>query len=126
MAAKSFSVESSAGKHAGQRIFRVSGALNLETEQQFLERIRAEPASSVILELSGVPGTDSRGIAALVQIHNAFEKEKRRLALVAISARVQHIMDITRVRPLFAEFETLEAAEEALALEADPAKKVTE
>jgi anti-sigma B factor antagonist len=109
-----FSVESLVGKHSGHCILRVSGPLDIETESRFLEQVRAETAPVVILDLSGVQYCASAGVAALVQVHNAFERENRRLALVGLHQRVEKPLEITRVRPLFTVFETLTEAEEAL------------
>lgn len=86
----------------------------METESKFLEQIRAETAPVVILDLSGVHYCESAGVAALVQVHNAFERENRRLALVGLHQRVEKPLEITRVRSLFTVFATLTEAEEAL------------
>src|SRR5262245_20421416 len=109
-----FSVESSAGKHSGHCILRVSGALGIETESRFLELVRAETAPVVILDFSGVQYCASAGAAALVQVHNAFELENLRLELIGLHQRVEKPLEITRVRSLFAIYETLTEAEEAL------------
>lgn len=109
-----FKVESCAGMRTGQRILRVSGPLSLKTERGFLEQVRAETAPVVILDLSSVPYVDSRGVAALVQVHMTFRREERRLALVGLGERVQYVLEITQVRGLFTVFATLTEAEEFL------------
>jgi anti-anti-sigma factor len=114
MTAELLRIESRQGKRTGQCIIRVSGALDLNTELRFLEQIRIETAPIVILDLTGVPSSDSRGVAALVQIHNSFKRENRRLALVGLSYRVRHVLEITRVLGLFTVFLTLAEAEEAV------------
>ena len=112
MAPESFKVESLAGKSTGQLILRVSGHLDINTEQRFLELVRAETAPILILDLSGVQNCDSRGIAALVQIYQAFQREGRRLALAGLNERVRLVLSITRVGPLFKTFTSPTEAEE--------------
>ena len=112
MAPESFKVESFAGKSTGQLIVRVSGQLDINTEQRFLELVRAETAPILILDLSGVQNCDSRGIAALVQIYQAFQREGRRLALAGVNERVRVVLSITRVGPLFKTFTSPTEAEE--------------
>jgi anti-anti-sigma factor len=115
MATEVFSMESFAGRRTGHSVMRLSGALNSASEQKFLEQVRADTSPVVILELSGVHYCDSRGVAALVQIHNAFKRESRHLALVGLNRRVELVLEITRVKSLFMQFATLSEAEDALA-----------
>ena len=114
MATEPLSIESSAGTRTGQSIVRLTGSLNMGTEPRFLEQIRAVTAPVVILDLSGVHYCESRGVAALVQVYKTFELEKRRLALVGLDQRVEHVLAITKVLPLFTVFATLSEAEQAL------------
>jgi anti-anti-sigma factor len=114
MTGEPFGIESSAGTRPGLQILRVSGPLNLETEFKFLEQVRAETAPVVILDLSSVHYSDSRGVAALVQIYDAFKKESRRLALVGLNERVLRPLEIMHIRPLFTVFASVEEAEAGL------------
>lgn len=109
-----FKIESSAGRHPGQSVLHVSGAIILGTETQFLERVRAETAPMVILELTGVPWADSSGVTALLTLRRVFKHERRHLALVGLKPRVEYVLGITRVRPVFAVFATVAEAEDAL------------
>jgi len=114
MASEPLHIESQAGTRPGQSVIRLTGSLNLTTEPRLLEQIRAETTPVVILDLGGVHYCDSCGVAALVQISNAFDHEDRRLALVAVTPRIERALEITKVRPLFTIFATLEEAEAAL------------
>jgi len=107
-------VESRDEKHAGQRILRVTGKLTFPTPSdgdRFLERIRGEPSSTVILELSGVISCDSSGVGELMRIQNTFKREKRRLALAATPEKVATILKVAQVLEYFNVFATVEEAE---------------
>jgi anti-anti-sigma factor len=100
-------------KGPGQRVVSVSGRLVFpNAELRFLERIRVETAPAVILDLSGVTFCDSSGVGALMQIHNTFKRENRRLALAAVNERAAFALRIAQVLSLFTVFPTLAEAEE--------------
>jgi anti-sigma B factor antagonist len=107
-------VESRDGKKGSeQRVLRISGRLAFpNAELRFLEQIRVETAPVVILDLSGVTFCDSSGVGALTQIHNAFKRENRRLALAAVNERAAFALRIAQVLPYFNVFLTVEEAEE--------------
>lgn len=110
----SVTVESRDGhKGATQRVLRISGRLSFPNSAvSFLEQIRVETAPIVILDLSGVLFCDSSGIGALMQIHSAFKRENRRLALAAVNERATFPLRIAQVLRYFTVFLTVEEAEE--------------
>jgi anti-anti-sigma factor len=57
-----------AGSNANQLVIRLDGKLSLETVHNFVQTIRAETATQLILDMSGVAFLDSAGVGALVQI----------------------------------------------------------
>jgi anti-sigma B factor antagonist len=110
-------VESQDGKHAGQRIVRLTGKLTFPTPEEddkFFKQILVPPAPAVILDLSGVSYCDSSGVGELMRVHIAFKREKRRLALAATREKVQTILKVARVFEYFNVFPTVEEAEAAL------------
>ena len=97
------------------RVLRISGALTYPNDHlKFLELVRVETAPSVILDLSGVTFCDSSGVGALMQIHNAFKRENRRLALAAINERAALALRVAQVIPFFTIYVTVADAENAL------------
>ena len=110
-------VEPQNGEYAGQRILRLTGRMMFATPgdgQKFLEQILGQAAPTVILDLSGVISCDSSGVGELMQIHKAFKRENRRLALAATPLKVQKILEVARVLEYFKVFATVEEAEAAL------------
>ena len=114
MSEKSFTVESRASAHPGQRVLRLTGRVNLETVPRFLQAVRNEQAPAVILDLSDVSYVDSGGVGALVQTYSSLRKADRRLALVAPSSRVRAVLELTRGNKLIAVFPTVAEAEQLL------------
>ena len=102
-----------AGAKPGTAVFELHGPLQMETVPQFLKLVRAEKAPVMILDLSDVGYLDSSGIGALVQTLVDLNAAKRKLALAGLNARVQSVMEVTRVAT---QFKTASTASEAEAL----------
>jgi len=51
-----------------QMVIRLDGKLSLETVHSFIQTLRPEPATHLILDMSGVSFLDSAGVGALVQV----------------------------------------------------------
>jgi anti-anti-sigma factor len=107
-------VKSRVGKRAGQRIVEVSGRLVFENKEKLDMSVRKENDPMVILDLNGLLHVDSYGVGTLVRMQVSYSGEKHRLALVGLSEKVRHVLEITKVLPLFRVFETVAEAEEAL------------
>jgi anti-anti-sigma factor len=62
---------------------RLTGKLSLETVADFLCMMRSEPASYLVLDLSGVSFLDSAGVGALVSLFISRRNTGKKLALAA-------------------------------------------
>jgi len=62
---------------------RLTGKLSLETVPDFLCMMRSEPASYLVLDLSGVSFLDSAGVGALVSLFISRRNTGKKLALAA-------------------------------------------
>jgi anti-anti-sigma factor len=107
-------VKSRVGKRAGPRIVEVSGRLVFENKEKLDMAVRKENDPVVILDLTGLLHVDSYGVGTLVRMHVSYKGEKHRLALVGLSEKVRHVLEITRVLPVFTVFDTVAEAEEKL------------
>jgi anti-sigma B factor antagonist len=101
------------GPHAGQRIVRLKGPLSLHTVFEFQNVVRAESSPSVIIDFSGVPYMDSAGLGALVGAHVSAQKALRKLSFAAMNTQVITLLEMTRIRPLFTIYPSLQEAEAA-------------
>jgi anti-sigma B factor antagonist len=70
------------------------GAALLEAE---LERLEAETAGTIVLDLRGLEFMDSSGLRLLIVADARLREAGRRLALVPGSADVQRVFEITRM-----------------------------
>jgi anti-sigma B factor antagonist len=94
-------------------ILTLRGPLTMENVTPFLNAVRRENASTMILDLTGVPYLDSSGLGSLVSACTSCAKSGRRIALTGVNKRVQKVFEITRVEQVFLTFPTLADALEA-------------
>jgi anti-anti-sigma factor len=86
-------------------VARLTGKLSLETVHDFLCMVRSEPASYLVLDLSGVSFLDSAGAGALVSLFIRRRSTGKRLALVALAQQgtaVLQVSGLIGLLPLYA------------------------
>jgi anti-sigma B factor antagonist len=99
----------------GQRVLRLDGALVMTTIFEFQAIVRADSSRALIIDFAKVPYVDSAGIGALVGAYVTRQKGGRTLALVSVSDRIHNALKVTRVDQFFRFFDSVSAAEEAVA-----------
>jgi anti-sigma B factor antagonist len=102
------------GAKAGHRVLRLAGQLTLESLFPFQQAVRAQKASTLILDLTDVTFVDSAGVGALVGACVSYQRDGRKLALVGVSERVQGALSILSLGKFFPTFPNVEAAEDSL------------
>ena len=113
MALENLQMVASDGSRLGQRILRMAGPLSIHTVFEFQNLVRAESSPDVIIDFSGVPYIDSAGLGALVGAHLSAQKSRRKLSFAAMNSQAITLLEMTRIRSLFAIYSTLEEAEAA-------------
>jgi anti-sigma B factor antagonist len=108
-------IEDLAGPQPGQRVLRLTGPLVISNLFDFQSMVRADRSQSLILDFGGVPYADSAGVGALVGAYVSRQKDKRSLSLVGVSDRVRAVLKVTHVEQFFRFFDSVTAAEQALA-----------
>lgn len=98
----------------GQGVLRLKGPLTAENVSPFMNAVRGEQSSTIILDLSQVPYVDSAGLGSLVSAFVTHQKAGRRFVLTGVNNRVLQLLQITRVEPLFLMFPTVWDAIDAL------------
>ena len=86
-------------------VTRLTGKLSLETVRDFLCLMRSEPASYLVLDLSGVSFVDSAGVGALVGLFVSRRDTGKRLALAALAQQgiaVLQVSGLLRLLPPYA------------------------
>ena len=99
------------GSKDGQRILRLKGPLVISNLFEFQAKVRADTSRALILDFTAVPFVDSAGIGALVGAYVTHQKDGRSLALVGVSERIHHALQVTRVEHFFHFFNSLAEAE---------------
>src|SRR5271155_2743370 len=94
-------IEDLPGSKDGQRILLLNGPLVIATLFDFQAKVRADNSRALIIDFTKVPYVDSAGIGALVGAYVSHQKDGRSLALVGVSDRVHHALEVTRVEHFF-------------------------
>ncbi len=102
------------GSRQGHRILRLKGPLTLHTIFPFQEAVRADKATALILDLSGVSFVDSVGIGALVGAYVSRQRDGRKLALVGVGERVIASLRVSGLAQFFPSYPSVEVAENSL------------
>ena len=115
MSHDSLQIDDQPGTLPGQRVLRLDGALVMTTMFEFQAIVRADSSRALIIDFAKVPYVDSAGIGALVGAYVTRQKGGRTLALVSVSDRIHNALKVTRVDQFFRFFDSVSAAEEAVA-----------
>ena len=97
-----------------QTILTLKGAMTSASAAAFVEAIAAVSSSRLILDMTDVPFVDSMAVGSLVRAFVSCHKTGRKLALVGLGHRVQNVMHLTGIGPLFDVYATVQEAEAAL------------
>jgi anti-sigma B factor antagonist len=100
---------------AEQTILTMRGAMTSASAAIFVEAIAAITSQRLILDMTEVPFVDSMAVGSLVRAFVSCHKSGRKLALVGLGHRVQNVLHLTGIGPLFDVYATVPEAEAALA-----------
>jgi len=112
MSGESFQLKS--GNAEGVEVLHVNGAITFSQSAAFQEAVARATASHLILDFTNVPSLDSMAVGALVRAYVTCNKAARKLALVGLSRRVQNVLQLTGIEPLFETYGTVADAEQSL------------
>ena len=99
----------------GARILTVTGPLTLQTLFDFQAVALQDAMKGVIVDISAVPFMDSAGLGCIISIFASCQRTNRGFGVVGASDRIRTLFEITHVDTLLPRFETLDAAETAVA-----------
>lgn len=91
-------------------VYKATGKLSLETVNAFVQNMRAEPASYVVMDLSGVTFLDSAGVGALVSLFVNRRNQKKALALTALPPQALAVVTVAGLQNLLPIYKTLDEA----------------
>jgi anti-sigma B factor antagonist len=91
-------------------IIKAAGKLSLETVNEFVTKMRAETASSLVLDLSSVSFLDSAGVGALVSLFVSRRNQGKLFALAALSPQSTAVVTVAGLQNLLPVYKTVEEA----------------
>ena len=96
---------------SGAKIFKISGALTIQTLFDFQQMIREETAKPIIVDISQVPYMDSAGLGCIVSAYTSCQRNQRAFGITGLTERIKTLFTVTHVDGLLPCFDSLEAAE---------------
>lgn len=91
-------------------IYRAQGKLSLETVNEFIQTLRPEPATGLVLDLSGVNFLDSAGVGALVSLFVNRRNQGKTFALAALSPQGSAVVAVAGLQNLLPIYKTVDEA----------------
>ena len=91
-------------------IYQLNGKLSLETVNEFIQKLRPEPAQHLILDLSGVTFLDSAGVGALVSLFVNRRNHGKTFALAALAPQSTAVVTVAGLQNLLPIHKTVEEA----------------
>jgi anti-sigma B factor antagonist len=101
-------LERDSGSNKDLLVTRLRGKLSLETVHDFMTTLRPEPATRLVLDMSGVPYMDSAGVGALVSLFVNRRNNQKSLALTGLTPQgiaVLQVSGLVKLLPIFASVE---------------------
>jgi anti-sigma B factor antagonist len=94
----------------GEAVTKLEGKLSLETVHDFIQTLRPEPASRLVLDLSGVNFLDSAGVGALVSLFVSRRNAGKTLALAALTTQGMAVMQVAGLLKLLPVYASVDEA----------------
>jgi anti-anti-sigma factor len=98
------------GTNGDVLVTHLSGKLSLETVHDFISTMRAEPASRLVLDMSGVSFLDSAGVGALVSLFVSRRNNGKTLALASLTQQGNAVMQVSGLLKLLPVYPSVEKA----------------
>jgi anti-sigma B factor antagonist len=103
-------LEKTASSNEALAIYKATGKLSLETVNEFIQKLRAETAGSVVLDLSGVSFLDSAGVGGLVSLFVSRRNQGKTFSLAALSTQSTAVVTVAGLQNLLPVYKTVEEA----------------
>jgi anti-sigma B factor antagonist len=94
----------------GNVVTKLDGKLSLETVNSFLQTMRREPATHLVLDMSGVSFVDSSGVGALVSLFVTRKHAGKTLALASLTKQAIAVLQVSGLLKLIPAHPTVETA----------------
>jgi len=103
-------LEKDASSTEGTAIYHAKGKLSLETVNTFVQQLRPDASSKLVLDLNGVSFLDSAGVGALVSLFVGRRNQGKVLALAALPAQAKAVVTVAGLHNMLPIYGTVEEA----------------
>ena len=103
-------LEKSASSTEATTIYHAKGKLSLETVNNFIQQLRPDASSKLVLDLSGVSFLDSAGVGALVSLFVGRRSQGKVLALAALPPQAKAVVMVAGLHNMLPIYATVEEA----------------
>lgn len=114
MANEPFHVTGHSNPAKDVHILTAKGPITYATAPTLVDAVMGVCEHKLIVDISGVPSVDSMAVGALVRTYVHCQKSGKRLAFVGLAQRVENVLRLTGVDPLFDTYASVAEAEAAL------------
>ena len=104
------SIERQPASNGDTLVTRLTGKLSLETVHNFIATMRPEPATRLVLDMSGLSFLDSAGVGALVSLFVSRRNNSKTLALAALTQQGNAVMQVSGLLKLLPVYPSVEEA----------------
>lgn len=111
MAPNLLNLEKQGSSKESVAVYKASGKISLETVNEFIQRLRPEPAQHLALDMSGVTFLDSAGVGALVSLFVNRRNQGKTFALAALGPQAIAVVTVAGLQKLLPIQKTVEEAE---------------
>lgn len=102
----------------GAVILTLKGSLTMRSLFEFQDLVRKDRRNNLIVDLGDVPYMDSAGLGAILGAFTSCERGRRGFALARVAERVRTLFEVAGVSALVPQYESVEAAERQLGVNA--------
>jgi anti-anti-sigma factor len=103
-------IEKAPGGQNGDVVTLLRGKLSLETVSTFIQTMRQEAASHLVLDMSAVTFLDSSGVGALVSLFVTRQHAGKKLALASLTKQGLAVLQVSGLTKLIPAYATVEEA----------------
>jgi anti-anti-sigma factor len=103
-------MENVPGGQNGNLVTKLNGKLSLETVSTFIQTMRQEPATHLVLDMSGVTFLDSSGVGALVSLFVTRQHAGKKLALASLTKQGLAVLQVSGLTKLIPAYATVDEA----------------
>ena len=93
----------------------LSGALTVQTLFEFQDVVSADLGKPLILDFTAVPYMDSVGLGYVLKVYGSWKRLQRGFAITGINGKIKTLLVVTGVDSILPCFESMAAAETAIA-----------